>query len=372
MMNKIKSLFSRYCEEPRVEIGMFDEDYFREMLAIERKRTERSHKPFFFMLIDLSNLLLEKGQGESIIKVIHAVRASTREIDIKGWYSKGKVFGVIFTEVEAASQAYILDKVRTNLSRYLNPDQVKRIEITFSRFPDELAEQADTKHVVEMFYPDLHEQPDKARVSSMKRAVDVLGSLAVIILLSPLFLLIAIVVKLSSKGPVIFRQTRLGLGGREFTFLKFRSMYSNADTSLHERYIQLLIEGEKNGDHEKPGVWRKLSNDPRITPLGAFLRKTSLDELPQLFNVLKGEMTLVGPRPPIPYEYRKYETWHKRRVLEVKPGITGLWQVKGRSATTFDNMVRMDLKYSQQWSLWLDLKLLSQTPLTVFSTRGAG
>ncbi len=120
-----------------------------------------------------------------------------------------------------------------------------------------------------------------------------------------------------------------------------------------------------------PKVVYKITNDPRITPLGRFLRKTSLDELPQFINVLKGEMSLVGPRPPIPYELENYDAWHRHRLLGKKPGITGLWQVKGRSKTTFDSMVRLDLQYIREWSLWLDVKLLLQTPLAVLRGKGA-
>jgi lipopolysaccharide/colanic/teichoic acid biosynthesis glycosyltransferase len=129
----------------------------------------------------------------------------------------------------------------------------------------------------------------------------------------------------------------------------------------------IISEGKDNGN--TPGVY-KLSNDPRITSIGNFLRKTSLDELPQLINVLKGEMSLVGPRPPIPYECELYDIWHRRRLLSVKPGITGLWQVTGRSSTTFDEMVRLDLKYVNEWSLWLDIKLLLKTPCVILTGKG--
>src|SRR5207302_5240845 len=138
-------------------------------------------------------------------------------------------------------------------------------------------------------------------------------------------------------------------------FLKFRSMYANNDPRIHQEYVARLIEGKadlKHAKDSKTGVY-KLTNDPRITPLGGFLRKTSLDELPQFLNVFIGNMSLVGPRPPVLYEFQRYDVWHRRRVLELKPGITGLWQVMGRSKTTFDEMVRLDLKYARAWSIWL-------------------
>ena len=152
-------------------------------------------------------------------------------------------------------------------------------------------------------------------------------------------------------------------------------MYINNDPAIHQKYIKKFISEQGNYSQEEVNKREKniykIANDPRITPLGNFLRKASLDEFPQFINVVKGEMSLVGPRPPIPYELESYAIWHKRRVLEVKPGITGLWQVKGRSSTTFDESVRLDLKYIREWSLWLDMKILFKTPWAVISCKGA-
>jgi lipopolysaccharide/colanic/teichoic acid biosynthesis glycosyltransferase len=165
----------------------------------------------------------------------------------------------------------------------------------------------------------------------------------------------------------------VGQYGKKFTFLKFRTMHAHNNSSIHEDYVRRFISGKVNSrisDRGQPPVY-KLVHDPRVTRLGRFLRKTSLDELPQFINVLKGEMSLVGPRPPIPYECDVYDLWHRRRVLEAKPGITGLWQVNGRSKTTFDEMVRLDLRYARSWSLWLDLKILLKTPQAVLFGEGA-
>src|SRR5205807_2381516 len=148
---------------------------------------------------------------------------------------------------------------------------------------------------------------------------------------------------------------RVGQYGFPFTFVKFRSMYSVNDSNIHKEYVKRFISGKDPQQIEgNQNVVYKISEDPRVTRVGRFLRKTSLDEFPQFLNVLKGEMSLVGPRPPIPYELESYDIWHRRRVLEVKPGITGLWQVNGRSKTTFDDMVRLDLEYARTWSFWLD------------------
>jgi lipopolysaccharide/colanic/teichoic acid biosynthesis glycosyltransferase len=185
--------------------------------------------------------------------------------------------------------------------------------------------------------------------------------------------LISAAIKATSEGPVLFRQRRVGQYGQHFTFLKFRSMHANNDHSVHKEFITQFITSRAQGERSPTNGDKiyKLPNDKRVTRVGRFLRKTSLDELPQFFNVLIGDMSLVGPRPPIPYELAAYQTWHRRRVLEVKPGITGLWQVTGRSRVKFDEMVRLDLRYATSWSPWLDLKILLRTPLAVVKGTGA-
>jgi lipopolysaccharide/colanic/teichoic acid biosynthesis glycosyltransferase len=200
--------------------------------------------------------------------------------------------------------------------------------------------------------------------------MDIAGSVCALILLAPLFLLIAIAVKLTSCGPVLFRQERVGLNGRRFVILKFRTMYVASDPSIHEEYIERFIAGSIDAPRDGAKPVYKLSDDPRVTPLGRLLRRTSLDELPQFFNVLTGAMSLVGPRPSLPYEVSRYADWHRQR-LAVKPGITGLWQVGGRSSLTFDEMVRLDITYAQSWSLWLDVRFLCRTIWVVVSGRGA-
>jgi len=196
-----------------------------------------------------------------------------------------------------------------------------------------------------------------------------------LILFSPVFLAVAAAVKWTSEGPVLFRQERIGQWGKPFVFLKFRSMYVNQADNPHRVYIEKLIRENKeaNGGQAENGEAPvfKLTDDPRITPVGRFIRKTSLDELPQLINVLRGEMSLVGPRPPVAYEADVYDVWHRMRLLTVKPGITGLWQVMGRSRTTFDEMVRMDLRYVTEWSLWQDIKIILKTPWAVIAGKGA-
>jgi exopolysaccharide biosynthesis polyprenyl glycosylphosphotransferase len=206
---------------------------------------------------------------------------------------------------------------------------------------------------------------------SVKRAMDLLASSLALLFLSWLLFAIVLLIKATSKGPALFRQTRIGEHGKPFTFLKFRSMYVDNDATIHKEYVARLIAGKTDSPAQATPEVFKITNDPRVTPIGRILRKTSLDELPQLINVLKGQMSLIGPRPPVPYEFERYDLWHRRRVLEVKPGITGLWQVRGRSRTSFDEMVRLDLHYTRNWSLWLDFKILLDTPRAVFSGDGA-
>ena len=206
-----------------------------------------------------------------------------------------------------------------------------------------------------------------------KRGLDIFGSIIALIFFSPIMALTAMAIKITSPGPVIFKQFRVGCQGSHFPFYKFRSMCVNNDDQVHREYLARLIEGKhediNNGDGNQP--FFKIKNDNRITPVGRIIRRLSFDELPQFFNVLKGEMSLVGPRPPIPYEIEKYKPWHLRRILEVKPGITGLWQVEGRSRTSFDDMVRLDLRYARNRSIWLDIKILLKTAKAVLSAKGA-
>ncbi len=209
----------------------------------------------------------------------------------------------------------------------------------------------------------------KPRIKKLlKRLVDLTVSIIALILLSPVLLIISILLKKTSSGPILFKQQRVGYRGKIFQFLKFRSMRTDCDCKAHEEYVKKLIQGRhediNNGSEDSP--YYKITNDSRITKLGHFLRKTSLDELPQLWNVIKGEMSIVGPRPPIPYEVKEYQSWHRRRIAEVKPGITGWWQVNGRNRTGFNQMVRLDIYYAENWSLSLDLKIIFRTFKAVF------
>jgi lipopolysaccharide/colanic/teichoic acid biosynthesis glycosyltransferase len=207
----------------------------------------------------------------------------------------------------------------------------------------------------------------------IKRAFDLIVAIVGCVILCPIFILIALCIKLSSSGPVLFCQTRIGKDGKPFTFYKFRTMVHLSDDSQHRAYVKQLIRGEapQYYDPRTDTYVYRMIGDPRITRLGALLRKSSLDELPQLINVIKGDMSLVGPRPPIAYEVDAYAPWHRQR-LQARPGITGIWQVRGRGLVTFDEMVLMDIDYIKQQSFWLDLKILYLTPRAVIAGKGAG
>jgi exopolysaccharide biosynthesis polyprenyl glycosylphosphotransferase len=216
----------------------------------------------------------------------------------------------------------------------------------------------------------LFREPLSSGSRILKRTSDLLMSAFAIALLFPLWLLVALLIKLDSKGPVFYTQERVGMDGRLFLLYKFRTMIAGADSELHREYQRAFIAGraEANLDNEKKPTYKLLA-DPRITRVGRFLRKTSLDEVPQLLNVLLGDMSLVGPRPPIPYEVEAYELWHRKR-LDMKPGLTGLWQVSGRNRLPFEEMVRLDLFYIENWSLLLDLKIILRTGFVMLGREG--
>ena len=357
------------------ENGLCPEALFNHILSWERKRTERTHRPFLLMLLDIQGLNLN-GNGQPVKdKMARALCDSTRDIDQCGWYVEDHVMGVIFSELNdqdiAQARDLVSQRVQAGLCLALNPQELQQIEVSLHVYPEGCDVGDTCRPSNEILYPDLHLEHQLRSVGlTMKRAGDALGSLAALILLSPVFALIAAAIKLTSDGPVLFRQDRIGQYGKPFTFLKFRSMAVNNDATVHKEYVQKLICGTLDGASETCNPVFKIRNDPRVTAVGRFIRRTSLDEIPQFLNVLAGHMSLVGPRPPIPYELEKYDTWHRQRVLSMKPGITGLWQVVGRSRTTFDEMVRLDIRYIREWSLWMDFRLLLATPWVVITGKG--
>ncbi len=358
------------------EREVLGEAAFKRMIAIERKRTERSKEPFLLVLLDSGTQQGAQDIGSALDRMAAALLASSRETDVIGWYQDRVALGVLYTGLEINDKktilSAILTRVKTILREELIFDQFNQVSISFHFYPDEWGHSSSGQPSNTVLYPDLFKPSNRKRsLLVVKQVIDVAVSALALLLCSPLFLAIALAIKMTSKGPVFFRQQRVGQYGKCFTFLKFRSMHVDNDHSIHEAFVTKMINDAAGPEAvAKNGVY-KLTDDKRITPVGGFLRRTSLDELPQFLNVLKGDMSLVGPRPAIPYELAAYQTWHRRRMLEAKPGITGLWQIAGRGRVKFEEMVRMDLRYAAAWSPWLDIKILMRTPLAVIRGTGA-
>ncbi len=327
---------------------------------------DRSKAPLSLVLFCFQ----ENGErsGKVVQEVLASLQKNTRETDIKGWVDGGTI-GLMLPDTDKNGMNRCIEKIA-------NGNGKAGYSVRTGTYPGDLIQKllTEERNQPDLFPLDLDETEKFSNVQViLKRAMDILGSVVGLILSSPLLLMTAIAVRMTSPGPIIFRQYRFGKKGIRFPFYKFRSMYWNTDDKIHREYVTNLIKGDTDkinqGDKDNPIF--KMKSDPRITPVGKIIRKTSIDELPQFFNVLRGEMSLVGPRPPLPYEVEKYEPWHLRRILQVKPGITGLWQVDGRSTTSYDNMVRLDLRYAQSWSLWLDIKILLKTVRAVLRAKGA-
>jgi lipopolysaccharide/colanic/teichoic acid biosynthesis glycosyltransferase len=350
------------------------EEDFVSRLGLERRRTERSSRRFVLVLLQSSQ---RSGDEVALLRrILEMLSCSTRVTDVKGWYKDDTIVGIIFTELGAGERGLVRDRLSTRLTTLLasilSAEQVDRLGVSFHFYPDDAFSQKSESPMGPPLYPDGRRETQERSVSRLaKRSMDIAGSVLALGVVWPIMLAASIAIRLTSKGPVVFRQERIGLGGRRFTFFKFRSMYDRSDSTTHEDYTSRLIEGSASPVMAGGRPVYKLVDDPRVTPLGRLLRRTSVDELPQLFNVLAGDMSLVGPRPAIPYEFDRYSIWHRQRLLSVKPGITGIWQVSGRGVTKFDEMIRQDIRYAKTWSVWLDAKILCQTVRVVLSGRGA-
>jgi lipopolysaccharide/colanic/teichoic acid biosynthesis glycosyltransferase len=362
--------------------SLFPEEHFRRLLCRERKRSERSKKHLLLMLVDGKGMGDQKNFSRIMNHLADRLTDGVRETDLVGWFETGSVLGVVFTELGQteinAAINVIQAKVAASIKNSVQENDFSKLLVSFYAFPEGWGANGNGnghgRSLDPALYPDLFEAEKAKKLSFLlKRAMDVVGSSIALLLASPVFLSLAALIKITSKGPVFFRQKRVGQYGIPFQFLKFRSMYVSNDAEIHKDYIKDFIAGNaaSHGAEGNTAPVYKITNDPRVTWIGRIMRRSSLDEIPQFWNVLMGQMSLVGPRPPIPYEIESYDVWHRRRVLESKPGITGLWQVHGRSRTTFDEMVRLDLRYSKNWSPLLDAKILLKTPRAVVSGDGA-
>jgi exopolysaccharide biosynthesis polyprenyl glycosylphosphotransferase len=355
---------------------LLDEESFQTLIAIERKRTDRSRRPFLLILLDAGDSLpVSKGEV-ALAGIARDLSGTIGDSGVAGWYRTRRVVGIMITEIPPDHKRRIvaatLSEIVDALHDALTVEQFSQLHISTHLYPEDWQHELCRRPSNPALYPDLSSRDQSRKAQAIiKRGMDLVGSMAALILFAPLFGVIALAVKLSSEGPVFFRQERVGEHGRPFIFLKFRSMRVNNDVGVHKQWFNNYLNGQTTERISNGTTVIKLTKDPRVTRVGRFLRRTSLDELPQFVNVLRGEMSLVGPRPPIPYEVDSYQSWHRGRVLEAKPGITGLWQVKGRGRVSFDEMVRLDLQYARTWSLWLDIKILLKTPKAVLFGEGA-
>jgi exopolysaccharide biosynthesis polyprenyl glycosylphosphotransferase len=346
---------------------VINEALFRDALLRERKRADRFEEAFVVLLIAFDR---ERLTATAASHLARALLQSPPAADVIGWFEQDSVLGVIRSSAAgdaAVTAAALTNSVRRAMARCLPEDVASSCSLLCETYPSRSA----TVAPVVLSATARRETAQDLVRHAAKRALDIAGSTACLLAFGPVFLCVAAAVKLTSEGPVFFRQQRIGESGRPFMMFKFRTMKVNADPRIHQEYVEKFIQSNQAATTAENGAVFKLVNDPRVTSVGDFLRRSSLDELPQFWNVLRGDMSLVGPRPPLPYEVAQYKQWHRRRVLEAKPGITGLWQVTGRSRTTFDEMVRLDLRYARSRSLWGDLNILLATPKAVFTGKGA-
>ena len=339
---------------------------FLVLLHREQRRADRSRAPLSVVLYRNAGGRLDQPHGaELLIDTMHDLKRETDTVGRLG----DDLIALLCPDTGAEGARRLMRKIADHVQ------ECSWLALTIT-YPDELFDKLENgvAHALDFAVvpPSDSAGPPEAGYS-LKRALDIVGAVLALALFSPLLLLTAIAISLTSPGPVIFKQIRLGKGGVPFVFYKFRSMTSEVDDAIHRRFVTDLIGASGRGDAAVAlnGSLYKLEADPRVTPIGRLIRRTSIDEFPQLFNVLKGDMSLVGPRPPLRYEAEKYQSWHLRRIMNVRPGMTGLWQVEGRSRVSFNDMVRLDLRYIRSCSLMLDLKILLRTARVVLRCDGA-
>ncbi len=338
------------------------ESVFKDALVRERKRADRFEASFAVLLVDRSDDASDAGPWVAVLSAVAAVK---READAVGWLDEGAVLGLLLPEVSRGGALKVMERLRHEVAGRVGDSAVAAVSMRVYAHGVEPGPDGVAFPPVDLLIENFVQPHSRPWHDGVKRGVDIVGSLALMALFAPVMLVAMAAVKFSSPGPMLLRQVRIGRRGEPFKMLKFRTMYVNAGHGVHQEYMAWFI--KSSGQQPRTGreVF-KLTNDPRITRPGRILRRTSLDELPQFWNVLRGDMSLVGPRPPLPFEVDQYQPWHRRRVLEAKPGITGLWQVSGRSRTTFDDMVRLDLRYARTHTLWTDIKILAATPRAMF------
>ena len=366
--------------------GLLGEEEFLEELRKERLRLNRSSRALTLVLFRVKpagNRRAEQGQFLEVLG--SAVAGTTRACETKGWYRNGQgaMVGLILYETPPEHSGVIIERVRGQFRSAMEHsfgaigrlvDMVAEVQSCTAEDLGEAKHGRNSDSTAPVTQSAGPEILNLARpIPFWKRTIDILGALAAVVVSLPLTIPTAILIKMVSPGPLFFRQTRIGFQGKPFCMMKFRTMKPNADTSKHREHLARLIREEgSNGSGKKEGpAMVKLEDDPQIIPCGRFIRALCIDELPQLINVLRGEMSLVGPRPPIPYEAQEYSGWHKQR-FDVVPGMTGLWQVSGKNELSFNQMVRLDINYANSVSPLQDTKILLNTlPAIANQVRGS-
>lgn len=381
------------CPQP----GIYSVEQFRVALEREKARAERNGHGFSLAMIQTNGL----GNGVSgRFLLVDVLKGRLRIMDEAGWFDQSRL-GVLMPYTSCQGAWHLIEDLCRLMDGALSPSDCRVYTYPHDRFggddggpgqetadahemepaaahaenPLAVASGASALHRLDLHGDPVWDSPAgllpcaypfEPRLwngsPTWQRGLDILGALLGLVVLSPVFLLTALVIKLVSPGPVFFRQMRIGRGGRPFMLWKFRTMQAGADTAIHRHHVAQLIRSANEEAAAKPMV--KLDNDPRVIPFGRVIRGTCIDELPQLINVLRGEMSLVGPRPPIPYEVREYLPWQRRR-FDTTPGLTGLWQVSGKNRLTFDEMIRLDIRYCRTKSLWKAIAIICRTPRAI-------
>jgi len=367
---------------------------FHTIIEQEKARADRNAHHFSLVLFQISKA------RQNILQVrylIHLLANRIRWTDEVGWFDTGRL-GVVLPDTSAVGAHRLADSICEAVAAKTSAPEYTVHTYPSASFPNGNghSSQLSFTDILPQWEPLLSQGQDlrsgefgtrqphsDIRSNDMtwaeelepfffqptqiwKRAFDILGSIVAIIALSPLFLFVSVLIKTVSKGPVFFKQQRVGYMGKTFTMWKFRTLKVNADAARHRMYVTKLINGASQNGTAKDAPMTKLDNHDERIPFGQTLRKMCIDELPQLLNVLRGEMSLVGPRPALMYEVEEYLPWHFRR-FDVLPGMTGLWQVSGKNRLTFNEMVRLDIQYIRQQSFWLDIKILLRTPFAIVS-----
>ena len=349
---------SRRPTHARVDDYVLGERLFKDAFVRERKRADRFDTPLAVLLVDRGD---SSSEGDPWVSILRAMVAVKRGVDAVGWLEQGAVLGLLLPEVSENRALKMMYRLRREIAKRLGDSALAALSVRLYTHGDESGPNGAAIPPVDMLLDAFAPRRDQPVRDAAKRGLDILGSVVLLTLFAPVLLAVFAAVKWTSSGPALFRQVRVGQRGKPFTMLKVRTMHVNAGHGIHQDYMTQFIKSSEHQPRTGNEVF-KLTNDPRITPPGRFIRKTSLDELPQFWNVLRGDMSLVGPRPPLPFEVEQYQPWQRRRVLEAKPGVTGPWQVNGRSRTTFNEMVRLDLRYARTHSLWTDITILAATP----------